>query len=199
MFRRQRKAFTLIELMISFTIISILTCIAIPSLIRAKINANETSAVASIKAIQEAEEVFFKNDWYKIGTYSYANFLDDLCVLPNDQPALITSSLATARAMGNWYDAPTEPNQGYLFNEISQYGTQPVTVTLPSGQVISQTYGVIAAPAGYLVTGQFMFAGDNNSQIWMMDPLGDFDLTQHKPLTLYNLSDMSANGWQPYQ
>jgi type IV pilus assembly protein PilA len=50
-----QNGFTLIELLIVLAIILIIAGITIPSLIHVKINANETSAVASIKAIQTAQ------------------------------------------------------------------------------------------------------------------------------------------------
>jgi type IV pilus assembly protein PilA len=52
---KRQKGFTLIELLIVLSIILIIAAITIPSLITVKINANETSAVASIRAIQTAQ------------------------------------------------------------------------------------------------------------------------------------------------
>jgi len=47
--------FTLMELLIVISIIIILTLIAIPNMINLKANANETSALESLRAIQEAQ------------------------------------------------------------------------------------------------------------------------------------------------
>jgi len=51
---RTQKGFSLIELLIVVAIILIIAAISIPNLLRARISANEASAVASIRTINTA-------------------------------------------------------------------------------------------------------------------------------------------------
>jgi type IV pilus assembly protein PilA len=68
---RNQKGFSLIELLIVVTIILIIAAIAIPNLLRAKIAANEASAVGSTRAIITAE-ISYANS-FQTGPTALAN------------------------------------------------------------------------------------------------------------------------------
>ena len=55
---RRKGGFTLVEIMIVVAIIALLAAIAIPNFMRMRINANETAAIANLKAISTAEEAY---------------------------------------------------------------------------------------------------------------------------------------------
>ena len=89
----RQAGFTLMELMIVMALILIIAAMAVPSLVNAKINANETSAVASIRAINTAELA------YQAAYGGYANSLANLggaepCAKSPETACLLDQSLA---------------------------------------------------------------------------------------------------------
>ena len=57
-YRRGAKGFTLVEIMIVVAIIALIAAIAIPNLLRARHNANETVAIGNIRTLSSALESF---------------------------------------------------------------------------------------------------------------------------------------------
>ncbi len=91
------KGFSLIELLIVVAIILIIAAIAIPSLLQARLSANEASAVGSISAIKSAEVAYFT----AYPTVGYSPDIGSLGGAPPCTPAstnacLLDSFLATS-------------------------------------------------------------------------------------------------------
>jgi len=85
---RKQKGFSLIELLIVVAIILIIAAIAIPNLLRARMAANEASAVASIRTINTGMVTYN-------ATYPTVGFAATLAALgPNANPCVATSSNA---------------------------------------------------------------------------------------------------------
>jgi type IV pilus assembly protein PilA len=83
----RERGFSLIELLIVVAIILVLAAIAIPSLMRAKIQANEASAVSSIRAVNTAQVTYAVN-------YPTEGYADNLAKLGAPTSGPVTSSNA---------------------------------------------------------------------------------------------------------
>jgi prepilin-type N-terminal cleavage/methylation domain-containing protein len=88
-----RRAFTLIEIMVVVGIIIILVVIAAPSILRSRIVANESAALANLRTLNNACQL------YHINKEAYSNNLQDLAE-PASSPPYIDPELASGHKQG---------------------------------------------------------------------------------------------------
>jgi type IV pilus assembly protein PilA len=143
--------FTLIELLVVVTVIGILAGLAVPTLLRARITANEAAAIGSVRAINTGESAYAAS----AAAGSYATQLSVLVLsCPGGTIGFISTDLAT------------DPSQksGYVI-ELGP-GTAAAGTTDCNGTPSRAGYYLTAVPVSIGLTGHRGFATSGRGVIF---------------------------------
>lgn len=129
--RNHAKAFTLLEIMVTVSIIAALTAIAIPSLLTMKRAANETAARSNIRILSvSAETCMGSRGHYPTSVLEFQEFLSPVAVYCADLDG------ATSEVKGYHYSCIADAS-GYTFE------SQPVAVGVTGNIIYTATTGSV--------------------------------------------------------
>lgn len=113
-YKKSSKGFTLVEIMIVVAIIALIAAIAIPNLLRARHNANETAGIGAMRTLSTAMESFR-------AAQTPPTYPASLATLSAAVPPYVGSTLAGATTVAT-------ARQGYFFTYVPGPGTNAYTL-----------------------------------------------------------------------
>jgi prepilin-type N-terminal cleavage/methylation domain-containing protein len=148
----RQRGFSLIELLIVVAIILVISAIAVPNMIKARMQANEASAISSIRTINTAQVTYAV-------TYPDVGYATDLARLGGPASGGVSSANAGLLDWVLGCASQPCPKSGYMFNVVN-----------PTGFPVD-SYGVTAVPKIVGQSGQRGFCSDRLNPL-LADPAG---------------------------